>query len=144
ATDHGIFRTLDRGQTWQPFGEGLGALESTHLAITPDGHWLHAATLGGGVFEIDLTSTYPCSPSATRLCLLGNRYAVDVSEPGGTAAAGFSARSLNDRSGYFVEGSNGSEAVPAVAIKMLPDGAFGSPGTPFFYASLTESPFIVT
>jgi photosystem II stability/assembly factor-like uncharacterized protein len=140
ATDSGMYRSLDAGRSWSAFGVGLGSLIVSSLAITPDGHWLHAGTYGGGVFEVDLESVYPCSPSTTRLCLLDARYAVEISAP---AAQTFSAHALTDRAGYFVTGSDADSAVPAVAIKILPDGAFGYPGTPFFYSSLTTLPFHV-
>jgi hypothetical protein len=49
-----VYRTIDGAQTWQLFSSGLGSLQTQPLVISPDGRWLHAGTIGGGVFELDL------------------------------------------------------------------------------------------
>jgi photosystem II stability/assembly factor-like uncharacterized protein len=54
VTDSGVYRTIDGAQTWQSFSSGLDSLPVQSLVISPDGRRLHAGTLGGGVFELDL------------------------------------------------------------------------------------------
>jgi photosystem II stability/assembly factor-like uncharacterized protein len=144
TTDQGgVYRTTDGAQTWQPFSSGLEPFQAGSLVISPDGRWLHAGTFGGGVFDLDLESSYPCSPSATRLCLVGRRYAVDLfaAPPGGSGAA----QALGDRAGYFgLPQATGDPGLPEVVVKMLPEGTFGAGGPPVFYSSLTTLPYILT
>ena len=138
----GVYRSTDGAQTWQPFSSGLGAFQVNAIVISPDGRWLHAGTFGGGVFDLDLEGSYPCSPTATRLCLVGNRYAVDLvaAGPGAFGAA----HSLGDRAGYFgLPGATGDPNLPEVVVKMLPQGALGSRSAPVFYASLTTIPYVL-
>jgi choice-of-anchor B domain-containing protein len=74
-----------------------------------------------------------CRPSADRLCLLGNRYAVDVSwrnQFNGASGSG-RARQASDLAGYF---SFGDPANLELMIKMLD---FGSE-VRFFYGQLTN------
>ena len=147
ATNSGVQRTTDGGRTWQPFSSGLPGQFAQVLAISPDGRWLHAGTSGSGVFELDLVPSHHCSPSATRLCLVGGRYAVDLqaARAGETPSHPGSARSLSDRAGYFsLPFATGEPDLPEVAVKMLADGSFGSPGAPFFYSSLTTLPYKLT
>ena len=190
----GIFRSADRGLTWQGPGLGLPLSPSTlfslvadpvradrlyvrdgfgrlsndrrradlaavllgsgvapgpglALVISPDGRWLHAGTTGGGVFELDLEPSHPCSPTETRLCLVGNRYAVEllaarVGEAPNTPGA---AQPLGDRSGYFsLPFATGDPEFPEVVVKMLAEGTFGGSGAPIFYSSLTTLPYVLT
>ena len=147
TTDSGVYRTIDGAQTWQLFSSGLGSLQARSLVISPDGKWLHAGTIGGGVFELDLETSHTCSPTETRLCLVGNRYAVELlaARLGETPNQPGSAQPLSDRSGFFgLPFATGDPTLPEVAVKMLADGAFGVDGAPFFYASLTTLPYILT
>jgi photosystem II stability/assembly factor-like uncharacterized protein len=142
----GLYRTVDGAQTWHPFSSGLESLEVLALAISPDGQRLSAGTNGGGVFGIDLAEASPCVPSATRLCLVANRYAVDLmARHAGERFQSGSARSLADRAGYFgLPFATGDPDLPEVVVKMLPDGTFGPKGAPIFYASLTTLPYTFT
>ena len=99
STSYGVVRSTDGGRTWLPFSRGLPSGEARALVISPDGRRLHVGT-NDGVFELDLEakpSTFPCVPGGTRLCLVGNRYAVDLVaarkgqttfEPGAAQASG--------------------------------------------------------
>jgi photosystem II stability/assembly factor-like uncharacterized protein len=147
ATLRGVFRTIDGARTWQPFSNGLTSLQTEELVISPDGRRLYAGTAGGGVFELDLIPSFPCVPNATRLCLLGNRYAVDLlaSRPGESQYVPGAARPLNDRAGYFgLPFATGDPDLPEVVVKMLGEGTFGAAGAPVFYSSLTTLPYSLT
>jgi hypothetical protein len=76
GTDAGVFRSLDSGDHWTAFNDGLTNLDVTSLAIDPTGQFLHAGTNGGGVFDIELAPS-PCSDPHT-LCLQGGRFNVSV------------------------------------------------------------------
>ncbi len=146
----GVFRTVDGARTWQSLSDGLPSQVTGRLVISPDGGRLYAGTAGGGVFQLDLAAGAPptsCVASATRLCLVGNRYAVDLIDtlPGTGAWTPGSAQSLTDRAGYFsFPAVTGKPDLPEVVVKMLPDGAFGLSGAPLFYASLTTLPYHLT
>lgn len=66
----GVFRTLDGAQTWQPLSSGFGSIPVSELVISPDGRRLHAGTMGGGVFELDLGISDPCPPDGTERCVI--------------------------------------------------------------------------
>ena len=149
TTSAGVLRTTDGAQSWHDFSAGLGSLGVGPLVVSPDGKWLHAGT-SGGVFELDLEgglSTFPCVPTATRLCLVGSRYAVDLvaARKGQTTFEPGSARPLGDRAGYFgLPAITGNSDLPEVVVKMLADGTFGHSGAPFFYSSLTTVSYRLT
>ncbi len=145
--DGGVYRTIDGAQTWQPFSSGIEPLRGQSLVISVDGRWLHAGTFGGGVFDLDLESSYPCSPTAARLCLVGNRYAVELlaARAGDVPSNPGVAKSLGDRAGYFaLPFATGNPDLPEVVVKMLPEGTFGASGPPIFYSSLTTLPYVLT
>lgn len=50
----GVYRSMDRGDTWQRFGQGLPMIRAYDLSLTPDGNTLHVGTGGRGVWEIAL------------------------------------------------------------------------------------------
>jgi photosystem II stability/assembly factor-like uncharacterized protein len=146
----GVYRSTDGGQTWSPFKDGLSHTPASALAFSPDGNRLHAGTWGAGAFSLDLEGGGPsasCIGSATRLCLVGNRYALELEvfpDDEARSAPG-SARSLSDRAGYFgFPSATGDPDLPEVVVKMLPDGAFGGKGAPVFYSSLTTVPYAFT
>jgi photosystem II stability/assembly factor-like uncharacterized protein len=150
STTNGVFRSTDAARTWEHIGLTYTSIGFTttsgELVITPDGRRLYAGT-SGGVFELDLDRPEPCSPTATRLCLVGGRYAVDLlaGRRGEPAITPGTARSLSDRSGYFsLPFATGDAELPEVVVKMLADGTFGTAGAPFFYSSLTTVNYRLT
>ena len=145
-----VFRSTDGADTWQQFSAGLAATYAGPLVITPDGRRLFLATGGSGIFDLELEQaapSYPCAPSVNRLCMVGGRFALDVVASGkgqGRYDPG-TAHSLSDRSGYFALPSvTGDANLPEVIVKMLGPGAFGQPGAPVFYASMTTAPYVLT
>jgi len=150
ATDSGVYRSTDHAETWHAFSSGLGLLGGNALLITPDGGALRVGTNGGGVFELDLEGdapSLPCEPTPNRLCLVGGRYAVELSgslpnagEPHAAAAS-----PLSDRSGFFgFPFATGDPSLPEVVVKMLGEQASGAPGAQIFYSSLTTLPWTLT
>lgn len=149
ATDKGVFRTVDGAHSWELFWAGLAPTIVSTLAISPDGSRLHAGTVGGGIYDVNLQDTpaFPCAPSATRLCLVGNRYALDLvaARKGETRYQPGAAHSLSDRAGYFgLPSATGDPDLPEIIVKMLGEGAFGQPGAAVFYTSLTTLPYGLT
>jgi photosystem II stability/assembly factor-like uncharacterized protein len=149
ATDSGVRRTVDGARTWHPFFAETQFFLARSLVISPDGKRLHAGTYGGNVFELDLTPvpSFPCVASTTRLCLLGDRFAVDlhVLGPGDDQYSPGAARPLTDRAGYFgLPFVTGDPDLPEVVVKMLAEGSFGTGGAPVFYSSLTTLPYSLT
>ena len=143
----GVSRSDDGGRTLQGFSEGLPSIGVGPLVISPDGRWLYVGTNGAGVFARDLGAPEPpepCAASATRLCLAGNRYAVELfgGRRGEPATTPGTARSLGDRSGYFsLPFVTGDAELPEVVVKILGHGALGLDGSPVFYTSLTTLPY---
>ncbi len=147
GSGNGVARSDDGGQTWQRFSEGLPNVGVGPLVISPDGRWLYVGTNGAGVFARDLEAPeppQPCAASATRLCLAGNRYAVDLfaGRRGEPATTPGTARTLADRAGYFsLPFATGDAELPEVVVKILGHGALGLDGSPVFYSSLTTLPY---
>jgi hypothetical protein len=54
ATDLGVFRSADRGITWQQLGEGLPLTTVSSIRIHEPTRKLRAATYGRGIWEIPL------------------------------------------------------------------------------------------
>ena len=150
ATDSGVYRSTDYGESWQAFSSGLGSLAANALVIAPDGGSLRVGTNGGGVFELDLEGAVPflpCEETSNRLCLVGRRYAVELSASRSAAGESHSATAwpLGDRSGYFgFSFATGDASLPEVVVKILGEGAFGTPGARIFYSSLTTLPWTLT
>ncbi|MEV4411076.1 S8 family serine peptidase [Catellatospora sp. NPDC049609] len=51
----GVLRSTDGGRTWHNISTGLQNLDVTTLAVSPDGRWLFAGTLRGGIHRLPLT-----------------------------------------------------------------------------------------
>jgi photosystem II stability/assembly factor-like uncharacterized protein len=116
VTDVGVYRTMDGAQTWQPFSSGLGSLPVQSLVISPDGRWLHAGTVGGGVFELDLEvrdrrilPVVGSTPGANGTFF---RTSVQLHNPGSAAMAG--------RIVFHPSGLAGSENDPALSYSLAP------------------------
>ncbi|GAA2363108.1 hypothetical protein Cme02nite_41020 [Catellatospora methionotrophica] len=50
----GVLRSTDNGRTWHNISSGLQNRDVTTLAVSPDGRWLFAGTLRGGIHRIPL------------------------------------------------------------------------------------------
>ncbi|WP_155371861.1 S8 family serine peptidase [Catellatospora vulcania] len=50
----GVLRSTDNGRTWHNISSGLQNLDITTVAVSPDGQWLFAGTLRGGVHRTPL------------------------------------------------------------------------------------------
>jgi len=52
ATHVGMYRTIDGGANWSPYGTGLPNVRVADMYMPPDGGYLRIATYGRGVWEI--------------------------------------------------------------------------------------------
>jgi hypothetical protein len=60
ATHVGIYRTLDGGASWAPYGNGLPTVRVNDIYMPPDGGFIRIATYGRGIWELpqlELAST---------------------------------------------------------------------------------------
>ena len=117
VTDHdGVYRTIDGAQTWQSFSSGLGSLQVQSLVISPDGRRLHAGTIGGGVFELDLEvrdrRILPVVGSTPGVNGTLFRTSVQLHNPGSASMAG--------RIVFHVSGVAGSGNDPALSYSLAP------------------------
>jgi photosystem II stability/assembly factor-like uncharacterized protein len=116
VTDSGVYRTIDGAQSWQSFSSGLGRLHVNSLVISPDGRWLHAGTLGGGVFELDLEvrdrRILPVVGSTPGVHGTFFRTSVQLHNPGSAATAG--------RIVFHPSGVAESENDPALSYSLAP------------------------
>jgi photosystem II stability/assembly factor-like uncharacterized protein len=55
----GVYRSTDGGTTWERINQGLTTRAVSQLAISFDGQHLYAATVGEGVFRLDLAGQPP-------------------------------------------------------------------------------------
>jgi hypothetical protein len=47
-----VLNSRDGGRSWHNISDGLGNLDVSSLASSPDGEWLYAGTVGGSVYRI--------------------------------------------------------------------------------------------
>ncbi|HVN77284.1 MAG TPA: hypothetical protein VMT19_13280 [Thermoanaerobaculaceae bacterium] len=96
----GVSMSVDGGTTWNLVNAGLARVHVTALAIDRTGTRLHAATDGGGVFDLEISTLAPgisISPAAASMTIHGSvaltatvdppqlidaELAVDCSDPG--------------------------------------------------------------
>ncbi len=52
ATHVGIYRTIDGGATWEPYGNGLPTVRVNDIYMPPDGGFVRIATYGRGIWEM--------------------------------------------------------------------------------------------
>jgi hypothetical protein len=52
ATHVGIYRTVDGGASWDPFGSGLPTVRVNDVYMPPDGGFMRIATYGRGIWEL--------------------------------------------------------------------------------------------
>jgi hypothetical protein len=52
ATHVGIYRTVDGGANWEPYGNGLPTVRVNDIYMPPDGGFIRLATYGRGVWEL--------------------------------------------------------------------------------------------
>lgn len=48
----GVLESTDHGASWHNISRGLGNLDVSSLVLSPDGRWLFAGTVGGGVYRL--------------------------------------------------------------------------------------------
>ena len=48
----GVLNSRDGGRSWHNISDGLPNLDVASLITSPDGQWLYAGTVGGGVYRI--------------------------------------------------------------------------------------------
>ncbi|HMF08268.1 MAG TPA: hypothetical protein VKJ00_03965 [Thermoanaerobaculia bacterium] len=72
---HGVYRSLDGGQSWSTFNSGLTDLSVSALALSASGARIYAGTNTGGVFDFEFVARAPVTPGAGRPAtrLLGPR-----------------------------------------------------------------------
>ena len=75
---NGVFRSVDGGSTWAPFGSGFGNAEAYRVVPHASGRILYAVT-NRGVFQYETVGTSFFTLAPCRL--------VDTREPGGSAVA---------------------------------------------------------
>jgi hypothetical protein len=52
ATHVGIYRTVDGGDNWEPYGNGLPTVRVNDIYMPPDGGFIRIATYGRGIWEL--------------------------------------------------------------------------------------------
>ena len=52
ATHVGVYRTLDGGQSWEPYSNGLPTVRVNDIYMPPDGSFMRIATYGRGIWEL--------------------------------------------------------------------------------------------
>ena len=52
ATHVGVYRTVDGGQSWEPYSNGLPTVRVNDIYMPPDGSFMRIATYGRGIWEL--------------------------------------------------------------------------------------------
>jgi hypothetical protein len=52
ATHVGLYRTVDGGDNWEPYGNGLPTVRVNDIYMPPDGSFIRIATYGRGIWEL--------------------------------------------------------------------------------------------
>ena len=139
--DQGVFRSLDRGATWQRYGaspsDRLRGVSS--FAVTGDPPRLFAGT-DRGVWVAG-PDTSPCLPDDVTLCLNGGRFEVRVGwqDFQGGAGPGHAAPLTADTGAFWFFRETNLE----LAVKAL-DGRSANGFWWIFYGSLSNVPFTLT
>jgi photosystem II stability/assembly factor-like uncharacterized protein len=145
----GVYRSLDGGQSWTSFNEGLSSLDVNSLVIDKDGRFLHAGTLAG-VFDFDLlpAPTGPCVAGPGTVCLLAGRFRVTLfaMDDSSSRTSRGAVISQADRFGFFsLPDLTGDATLPEVFVKMV-DATGLAPYDSFwlFHGSLTGTRYALT
>jgi hypothetical protein len=81
GTDVGVYRTVDDGQSWQPFSDGLPNVRVTELTQNTRLGLLIAATYGRGLFAIGGLCDSDISPRVVNVGAGGGAVEVNVVAP---------------------------------------------------------------
>src|SRR5690348_10030588 len=54
ATDIGVFRTRDGGESWEPFDDGMARIMATDLVLHRARNTLYVSAMGRGVYRREL------------------------------------------------------------------------------------------
>ena len=138
ATSTGVLRSEDGGATWRPWNEGLANLAVTDLAIDPTSPARLLLSTRGGGLSLRLTSTEPCAPSATVLCLAQGRFRVVVSwkDFSGRTGVGRTLELTNDTGAFWFFAASNLELTVKVLDGRAVNGRFW-----VFYGALTNVEF---
>ncbi len=89
GTDFGLYRSVDKGQSWAPYGTGLPRVATREIYLAPDASFVRVATYGRGVWEAPLNplvNPFTISPSQMSLAP-GASQAFQLSAATGSAPA---------------------------------------------------------
>lgn len=149
GTDQGVFRSVDRGTHWAPLPE-LPNMDVRAIALDASRQVLHAAT-GAGVYETGLAAeapSFPCTPAADALCLLGSRFRVRTRAWDWRTGRFATGRAVpqTEGFGYFsLPDLTGDASLPEVLLKMVDAEALPPWKSDWvFFGGLTDLLYVVT
>jgi hypothetical protein len=99
--DIGVYRSVDSGASWIPFGTGLPNVSIFDMAIQPTSRYIRVATHGRGMWEVGL----PGNPTAAPANIIGVVTASDGSPLGGVTVNLNGAQmtdTITDSSGHYL------------------------------------------
>jgi hypothetical protein len=137
----GIFRSVDGGQTWTRFNDGLPVEPDFRgLAIAPTSPThVYGGLFSFGVYSITLTE--PCAASADTLCLNGGRFRVRVNWKAvslGTRGVGQAVPLTSDTGYFWFFSDNNIELI----VKVVDGRAFNS-RIWVFYGALSDVEYTI-